>query len=364
MARFSREQGSLPITLARGDEVLTAKGQTGSGAAIFKRQNWIISMSLPKYSLVLPIFNEEAVLPQLFARLDLVMAELDGPAGVILVADGSRDRSSSIIEAPVERDQRYRFIGLSRNFGQQIAATAGLDAARGRAIILMDADLQDPPELIHDMVAQWCAGFDVVYARRRQRAGESRFKLVTASLFYKVISKLTAIELPQNVGDFRLVDRQVLDAFRQMREQDRFVRGMFAWVGFRQTAIEFDRPERAAGETKWDFAHLLRLAVSGVVSFSDAPLRLALWLGIGVSCWALFYAAYVFVSRGLLGDPVPGWTSTMVVLAFLGGANMMLTGIMGLYVGRIHAEVKQRPLYIVARARGVDLPQAQERSAS
>jgi dolichol-phosphate mannosyltransferase len=220
----------------------------------------------------------------------------------------------------------------------------------------MDADLQDPPELIHDMVAQWRAGFDVVYARRRQRSGESRFKLVTAALFYKLMSRLSAIELPQNVGDFRLIDRKVLEAFSQMREQDRFVRGMFAWVGFRQTAIEFDRPERAAGETKWDFARLFRLAVSGLVSFSDAPLRLALWLGLGVSCWALFYAAYVFVSRGLLGDPVPGWTSTMVVLAFLGGANMMLTGIMGLYIGRIHAEVKQRPLYIVARQKGEDFP--------
>ncbi len=321
-------------------------------------------MSLPKYSLVVPIFNEEAVLPQLFARLDLVMAELDGSVEVILVDDGSRDRSSSLIEWQVEQDQRYRFIGLSRNFGQQIAATAGLDAARGQAVILMDADLQDPPELIHEMVAQWRNGFDVVYARRRARAGESRFKLLTASLFYKVMNRLTAIELPQNVGDFRLIDRQVLDAFRQMREQDRFVRGMFAWVGFRQTAIEFDRPERAAGETKWNFARLLRLAVSGLVSFSDAPLRLALWLGIGVSCWALFYAGYVFVSRGLLGDPVPGWTSTMVVLAFLGGANMMLTGIMGLYVGRIHAEVKQRPLYIIARTRGVDLPDRRERSPS
>ncbi len=321
-------------------------------------------MSLPKYSLVVPIFNEEAVLPQLFARLDLVMAELDGSVEVILVDDGSRDRSSSLIEWQVEQDQRYRFIGLSRNFGQQIAATAGLDAARGQAVILMDADLQDPPELIHEMVAQWRNGFDVVYARRRARAGESRFKLLTASLFYKVMNRLTAIELPQNVGDFRLIDRQVLDAFRQMREQDRFVRGMFAWVGFRQTAIEFDRPERAAGETKWNFARLLRLAVSGLVSFSDAPLRLALWLGIGVSCWALFYAGYVFVSRGLLGDPVPGWTSTMVVLAFLGGANMMLTGIMWLYVGRIHAEVKQRPLYIIARTRGVDLPDRRERSPS
>ena len=308
----------------------------------------------PKYSFVLPIFNEEAVLPILFHRLDRVIEKLDGPAVVILVDDGSTDCSSLILDARAKDDPRYRTIGLSRNFGQQIAMTAGLDAAQGEAVILMDADLQDPPEVIHDMVAKWKEGFEIVYARRRSRAGESSFKLVTARIFYKMMSKLAAIDLPQDVGDFRLVDGRALEVFRSMREQDRFVRGMFAWVGFRQTAVEFERAERAAGETKWPVGKLVKLAISGLVSFSDAPLRLALWMGTLVSMTAIIYGIYVFIWRLVSSDYVPGWASTMVVVAFLGGANMMLTGIMGLYIGRIHTEVKRRPLYIVARLRGFE----------
>ena len=308
----------------------------------------------PVYSFVLPIFNEEAVLPALFDRLEAVLESLDGPSEVIFVDDGSTDASVALLTQRVSEDSRFRYIGLSRNFGQQIAMTAGLDAASGEAIILMDGDLQDPPELIFQMVEKWREGFDIVYAQRKSRAGESRFKLMTASLFYKMMSKLAAIDLPQNVGDFRLIDRKALDAFRSMREQDRFVRGMFTWVGFRQTAIEFERAERAAGETKWPVGKLVKLAVSGLVSFSDAPLRLALWLGLLVSTTAIIYGLYVFVERLLSQQYVAGWASTMFVVAFLGGANMMLTGIMGLYVGRIYSEVKRRPLYIVARSRGFE----------
>ena len=308
----------------------------------------------PKYSLVLPIFNEEAVLPILFKRLDGVLAQLDGPAEVILVDDGSTDCSSILIGAHTRDDRRYRYIGLSRNFGQQIAMTAGLDAASGDAVILMDADLQDPPEVILDMIAKWREGYEIVYARRASRAGESRFKLATAKLFYKTMSKLASVEIPQNVGDFRLVDRRALEVFRSMREQDRFVRGMFAWVGFRQIAIEFERDERAAGETKWPFSKLVKLAVNGLVSFSDAPLKLALWMGSCVSGFALLYGCYVIAKRLLSDDFLPGWSSTMVVVAFLGGANMLLTGILGLYIGRIHTEVKRRPLYIVGKTVGFD----------
>ena len=308
----------------------------------------------PVYSFVLPIFNEEAVLPALFDRLEAVLESLDGPSEVIFVDDGSTDASVALLTQRVSEDSRFRYIGLSRNFGQQIAMTAGLDAASGEAIILMDGDLQDPPELIFQMVEKWREGFDIVYAQRKSRAGESRFKLMTASLFYKMMSKLAAIDLPQNVGDFRLIDRKALDAFRSMREQDRFVRGMFTWVGFRQTAIEFERAERAAGETKWPVGKLVKLAVSGLVSFSDAPLRLALWLGLLVSTTAIIYGLYVFVERLLSQQYVAGWASTMFVVAFLGGANMMLTGIMGLYVGRIYSEVKRRPLYIVGRSRGFE----------
>ncbi len=308
----------------------------------------------PVYSFVLPIFNEEAVLPFLFERLEAAIDALDGPSEVIFVDDGSADGSAALLMQRATKDSRFRYIGLSRNFGQQIAMTAGLDAASGQAIILMDGDLQDPPELIFQMVDKWREGFDVVYAQRKSRAGESQFKLMTASLFYKMMSKLAAIDLPRNVGDFRLIDRKALEAFRSMREQDRFVRGMFTWVGFRQTAIEFERAERAAGETKWPVGKLVRLAVSGLVSFSDAPLRLALWLGLFVSTTAIIYGIYVFIDRLLAQQYVAGWASTMFVVAFLGGANMMLTGIMGLYVGRIYSEVKRRPLYIVARSRGFE----------
>ena len=288
----------------------------------------------PKYSLVLPIFNEEAVLPLLFHRLDKVLSELDGPAEVILVDDGSVDCSGIILAARAKSDPRYRYIGLSRNFGQQMAMTAGLDAVTGDAVILMDADLQDPPELIHRMIEKWREGFEIVYARRVTRAGESRFKLATANLFYKVMSKLASVDVPRNVGDFRLVDRKAIEVFRSMREQDRFVRGMFAWVGFRQTAIEYDRDERPAGETKWPLGKQVKLAVNALVSFSDAPLKVALWLGACVSGLSILYGVSVIIGRLLRDDFVPGWASTIVVVAFLGGANMLLTGILGLYVGR------------------------------
>jgi dolichol-phosphate mannosyltransferase len=312
----------------------------------------------PTYSIVIPVFNEQAVLPLLFHRLDRLMEQMDGTTEVILVDDGSSDCSPIILCARARSDPRYRFIGLSRNFGQQLAMTAGLDAARGEAVILMDADLQDPPEVVLQMIGKWREGFEIVYARRKTRAGESRFKLATAALFYKLMSKLSAVEIPQNVGDFRLVDHKALAVFREMREQDRFVRGMFAWVGFRQTAIEFDRDERAAGETKWPVSKLIRLAINGLVSFSDAPLRLALWMGMGVSAFGFLYGLYVIVTRLVSSDYVPGWASTIVVVAFLGGANMMLTGIMGLYIGRIHNEVKRRPLYIVSRSAGLEESEA------
>ena len=308
----------------------------------------------PKYSLVIPIFNEQAVLPLLFHRLDRVLAELDGPTEVILVDDGSTDCTPIILEARAKTDSRYKFLGLSRNFGQQLAMTAGLDEAQGDAVILMDADLQDPPEVIHQLIEKWAEGFEIVYARRATRKGENWFKLATASLFYKMMNRLASVEIPRNVGDFRLIDRKALEVFRAMREQDRFVRGMFAWVGFRQTAVEFHREERVAGETKWPIGKLVRLAISGVVGFSDAPLRFALWMGAGVSAIAMLYGSYVMVSRFFTANYVPGWASTIVVVAFLGGFNMLLTGILGIYVGRIHNEVKRRPLYIVGKREGFE----------
>jgi dolichol-phosphate mannosyltransferase len=317
----------------------------------------------PVYSFVLPIFNEEAVIPLLLKRLDDLFARLDQPAEVIFVDDGSRDTSPIVLEAKARSDARYRFIKLSRNFGHQIAITTGMEHAAGDAVIVMDADLQDPPEVVLEMIEKWRQGFEIVYAERLTREGESVFKRLTADLFYRLIARLGEVEIPRNVGDFRLVDRKALEVFLAMPERERFVRGMFAWIGFRQAVVSFHRPPRAAGATKYSFAKMARLAASGVVSFSDAPLRLALWAGLTVSAMAMLYGLWV-IGRWMAGaDFERGWSSTIVLVAFLGGANMLMTGILGVYVGRIYAEVKRRPLYIVDRSVGFAAGESQDEAA-
>ena len=311
------------------------------------------------YSIVIPVFNEEAVLPVLLRRLDLLLARLDGSAEAIFVDDGSSDCGPIVLQALAKRDPRYRYIGLSRNFGHQVAITAGMDAAQGAAVVVMDADLQDPPEVVEQMIAKWKEGYEVVYARRLSRAGESKFKLATAHLFYRLLGSMSSVGIPADVGDFRLIDRKVLDALRQMPEQDRFVRGMVAWLGFKQTEVTFHRLERVAGETKYPLWKMARLAVNAALGFSDAPLRLAIWCGLAVSGLALLYGAYVMV-LWLTSDPqlVAGWSSTIIIVSLLCGINMLMTGIVGLYVGRIHAEVKRRPLYVVSTKEGFERDQA------
>jgi dolichol-phosphate mannosyltransferase len=234
-----------------------------------------------------------------------------------------------------------------------------MDAAQGNAIIVMDADLQDPPEVVEQMIAKWKEGFDVVYARRLSRAGESRFKRGTAHLFYRLLGMITSVGIPADVGDFRLIDRKVLDALRQMPEQDRFVRGMIAWLGFRQTEVAFHRLERAAGETKYPLLKMARLAINAALGFSDAPLRLAIWCGLAVSGLAVLYGGWVLL-LWISGDShlVAGWSSTIVIISLLCGMNMLMTGIVGLYVGRIHAESKRRPLYVVQQRLGFERDQA------
>jgi polyisoprenyl-phosphate glycosyltransferase len=307
-----------------------------------------------RYSIVIPIYNEEAVLPVLLRRIDGLMDGLDGPAETIFVDDGSTDCGSIVLQAKAKDDHRYRYVGLTRNFGHQIAITAGMEAAAGAAVIVMDADLQDPPEVVAEMIARWKDGYDVVYARRISREGESTFKRWTATAFYRLLARLSSIEIPNDVGDFRLIDRKVLEAFRAMPERDRFVRGMFAWLGFRQTDVTYHRAPRIAGVTKYPLWKMLRLAVNGVISFSDAPLRLAIWLGLAVSGLAVLYGIYVMALALAGSELVSGWSSTIVVISFLCGVNMMMTGIMGLYVGGIHAEVKRRPLYVVDRRVGFE----------
>jgi polyisoprenyl-phosphate glycosyltransferase len=307
-----------------------------------------------RYSIVVPVFNEAAVLPILLRRIGMLMEQLDGPAETIFVDDGSSDCGPIVLQSLARDDPRYRYIGLSRNFGHQVAITAGMDAAAGEAIIVMDADLQDPPEVVAEMIAKWKEGFEVVYARRLSRAGESAFKRATASLFYKLLGRISSVAIPADVGDFRLIDRKVLDALRRMPEQDRFVRGMIAWLGFRQTEVTFHRLPRLAGETKYPLFKMIRLAVNGALGFSDAPLRLAIWFGLAVSACAVFYGFYVAGLWFTNSQLVRGWSSTIIVISLLCGINMLMTGIMGLYIGRIHAEVKRRPLYVVSQRLGFE----------
>jgi polyisoprenyl-phosphate glycosyltransferase len=290
------------------------------------------------YSIVIPVFNEEAVLPVLLRRLDLLLARLHEPAEAIFVDDGSSDSGPLVLQALAKRDPRFRYIGLSRNFGHQVAITAGMDAAQGNAIIVMDADLQDPPEIVEQLIAKWKEGYDV---------------------FYRLLGSMSSVGIPADVGDFRLIDRKVLDALRQMPEQDRFVRGMVAWLGFRQTEVTFNRLERAAGVTKYPLFKMMRLALNAALGFSDAPLRLAIWCGLVVSSLALLYGGWVLV-LWISNDShlVAGWSSTIVVVSLLCGMNMLMTGIVGLYVGRIHAEVKHRPLYVVQKRLGFERDEA------
>jgi glycosyltransferase involved in cell wall biosynthesis len=303
---------------------------------------------MPTYSLVIPAHNEEAVVEELAGRLAGVMDSLDGDAEAIRVDDGSRDRTYELMLEAASADPRFRLIRLSRNFGHQIALTAGVDLAAGDAVIVLDADLQDPPEVILELAARWREGYDVVYAVRDAREGETRFKRATAAAFYRAFNRISEVEVPVDAGDFRLVDRRALDVFSQMRESNRFVRGMFSWIGFRQTGVVYQRHERFAGETKYPLRKMLRFAATGVISFSAAPLRAALNLGFVVSAASFMFGIWSVVVKLSGLYEVPGWTSIVVVTTFIGGVQLIVLGVIGEYIGDIHAEVKRRPLYVVS----------------
>jgi dolichol-phosphate mannosyltransferase len=312
--------------------------------------------SLPRYSLVIPICNEEEVLPRLVERITVLLRRLDGDTEVIFVDDGSQDGSVAYLREIVAAEPGFRLVELSRNFGHQVAITAGMEVASGDAVIVMDADLQDPPEVVFDLVAKWKEGFEIVYARRVSRHGESWFKRFTAGLFYRLLESLTPVRIPRDVGDFRLVGRKAVETFRQMPEHDRFVRGMFGWMGFRQAAVPFERPPRMAGQTKYPFWKMMQLAVHGIVSFSEKPLHLALWGGLAISVFAMLFGAFAVFSWVFETGVVPGWTSVVVIVSLLSGINLFMMGVVGLYIGSIHAEVKRRPLYVVDRVTGFDEP--------
>lgn len=313
-----------------------------------------VNRSPPRYSLVLPIYNEEQVLPRLIERISSLIDRLDGETETIFVDDGSLDGSVEYLQKVVAAEPRFRLIEFSRNFGHQVAITAGMDAAAGDAVIVMDADLQDPPEVVLDLVAKWKEGFDIVYARRVKREGESWFKRFTASLFYRLLEKMTSVDIPRDVGDFRLVGRKPLETFKRMPEHDRFVRGMFGWMGFKQTTVPFERHARTLGQTKYPFWKMVHLAVHGIVSFSEKPLRLALWGGLAISALAVVFGAYAIFASFFETGIIAGWTSTVVIVSLLCGINLFMTGVVGLYVGSIHAEVKRRPLYVINRLTGFD----------
>jgi glycosyltransferase involved in cell wall biosynthesis len=312
----------------------------------------------PTLSLVLPIYNEEAVIPELHRQLQDFLAKLGLSAEVVFVNDGSRDRSMDLLRDIAAEETRYRVVAFARNFGHQAAITAGIDYARGEAVVVMDADLQDPPEVVLEMVAKWHQGFDVVYGRRRGRAGEGWFKILTARWFYRVFAAMIPIEVPLDTGDFRLMSRRVVVALRELREVHRFVRGMVAWVGFKQAEVLYDRPGRFAGETKYPIRKMLRFALDGITSFSVLPLRFSAYLGVLTSLGAIGVVAYALLSKYLYHQAVPGWTALMIVVTLFASVQLLMIGILGEYVGRIYEEVKRRPLYVVGET--VNLPHRRE----
>jgi dolichol-phosphate mannosyltransferase len=311
---------------------------------------------MEKFSFVIPVRNEEEVLPELHRRLAAVAEEIHGQCEFILVDDGSTDRTREVLSGLRGRDERVKLLFLARNFGHQLALTAGLDFASGDAIVIMDGDLQDPPEAVLEMIPLWREGYEVVHAVRRQRAGESRMKLWTAGTFYRLIDRISDVELPVDAGDFRLVDRRVADVVRSMREPDRYLRGLFSWVGFRQTSISYDRDERHAGKTKNSWRRMISFAIDGILGFSVAPLRFILGLGFVISALSLIWGLVAIIVKvsGSVPPGGQGWASLTVLITFLAGVQLIVLGTIGLYVARAYEQGKNRPLYLVAGAEGLD----------
>jgi glycosyltransferase involved in cell wall biosynthesis len=298
-------------------------------------------------SVVVPAYNEEEVLPEFHRRLAAVLDRLGVPAEIVYINDGSRDRTLQVCHELRSHDRRVTIVDLSRNYGKEIALTAGLDHAAGDALVIIDADLQDPPELIPDLVRHWKGGYDVVYARRLSRAGETALKKITAHAFYRIIRRMTRIHIPPDTGDFRLLSRRAVDALRSLREHHRFMKGLYGWIGFKQKGVAYARDARFAGQTKWNYWRLWNFAIEGITSFTIAPLKAASYLGLLVAAWAFMYALWVVTKTILYGDPVPGYPSLMVVILFLAGVQLLSIGILGEYLGRMFNETKGRPLYLV-----------------
>ena len=307
------------------------------------------------YSFIVPLYNEEETLPELVRRLGAIADLLDAPTEIVLVNDGSRDGSIDLLRQFQQRDSRVCYVNLARNFGHQIAVTAGLHFVRGDVVVILDADLQDPPELIPEMIQQWRSGFQVVYAQRDRRAKESVWKRGFAFVFYRILTWLADLEIPTDTGDFCLLDRSVVDVLNRMPERTRYLRGLRSWVGFRQTAVKFDRDPRFAGDVKYTFQKSFKLAISGIVSFSQVPLRLAMYVGLFAAFVSLMMALLILYWRVFVpNSPLTGFTMILVAMFFLGAVQLVSIGILGEYIGRIYEEVKGRPLYTVAEVAGFE----------
>ncbi len=306
----------------------------------------------PALSVVVPVFNEESNVDLLYQRLAGALSRL-GEVEYIFVNDGSQDETLAKVKALRDRDASVKYLSFSRNFGHQVAVTAGLDAARGQAVVIIDADLQDPPEVIPELYQKFQEGFDVVYAVRSQRKGESFLKKFTAKVFYRLLRFLTGFSIPVDVGDFRLMSRRAVDVFNHLRERHRYVRGMVSWLGFKQTGVSYVRDPRHSGETKYTLGKMFKLATDGITSFSNVPLQFAGHLGFWISGASLLYILYIVGMKLFTDKPVIGWASTMTAIIFFGGIQMMTLGVIGEYIGRISDEVKQRPIYIIAETGGI-----------
>ena len=298
-------------------------------------------------SVIIPVYNEASNILNLHSRLRPVLQNITASYEILFVNDGSRDDSINLIKELAAQQPQVKYIDFSRNFGHQVAVSAGIEKARGKALIIIDCDLQDPPELVDDLYKRWQEGYEVVYAKRRERTGESAAKKITASLFYRLLARITNISIPLDTGDFRIISRKVAEILKQMPEKQKFIRGQISWIGFSQTYIEYDRPVRKGGQTGYSYAKMVKLALDGITSFSNLPLKIATMSGFAVSGIAFILMLYTLYSRFVIKDYVPGWSSLMLSILFLGGVQLISIGIIGEYISRLSDNVRNRPLYII-----------------
>jgi len=313
----------------------------------FSGERLLTHPSADLLSIVVPAYNEQEVLPEFHRRLSGVLDDISLAAEIVYVNDGSQDDTLALLHRLRDDDERVAVVDLSRNFGKEIALTAGLHQATGDAVVVIDADLQDPPELIPELIKPWREGYDVVYAQRTRREGESWIKKTTASGFYRVMQRIGHVKLPQDTGDYRLLSRRAVEALNTIGEQHRFMKGLFAWIGFKQKAVPYERDPRFAGKTKWNYWKLWNVAIEGITSFTIAPLKFATYLGLLTAAGAFVFGAYTIIKTLIFGNPVPGYPSIIVIMLFLGGVQLMAIGVLGEDIGRIFTETKRRPLYFL-----------------